>query len=64
MRGEFINEYEKLNSEDQKTFRRLDHRIAACRSGASGSDAPINRMPRGSVGMSSRPNRVVVAAML
>ena len=22
MRGEFINEYEKLNSEDQKTFRR------------------------------------------
>ena len=22
MRGEFINEYQKLNSEDQKTFRR------------------------------------------
>jgi hypothetical protein len=22
MRGEFINEYKKLNSEDQKTFRR------------------------------------------
>ena len=22
MRGEFINEYERLNSEDQKTFRR------------------------------------------
>jgi hypothetical protein len=23
MRGEFINEYQKLNSEDQKTFRRF-----------------------------------------
>jgi hypothetical protein len=22
MRGEFVNEYQKLNSEDQKTFRR------------------------------------------
>jgi len=41
----------------------LDHRIAACRSGASGSDVPINRMPR--IGRHTvKTDRVVVAAIL